>query len=564
MAKIQNITEELISSILRKSAYSLPNNPTEAGYKASDIRDALYKPIVDITNSALSEIDRVVNELNKIIPMIGSGIDYITSVTSIYYHGSDGLVYTTNGETFTLVNYLGNQLVIKVPKLIVWDNKYYELTAIDDSLFESSINLVVPKEYEELYNNMLESDNITITSVDTVENNMLEISKLQSNKVAKITSQNTNYRAYTISPTGAQCEKTLVTTPTASSIPLYNDTSNLTSEKPTQLLHVVNKKYLDERLDSMGARITFSIDPSTYIMTLQLRNEANEVLSTGSVDLPLESIILGASYNDGVLTLNIKTADSSMDNAEIDVNISDLISGLVDDDTFDNEVERIDNRIDETNEDIATLNDEVEQKEIFAHYAFTATEAEKSYSYMKGGAIDKKFLSLDKNGATNIAVSMDQDYKLTIDLLNRKGDVVSTSMVDLPIESLITEASYQNRNLILTFQSGDVVNVDVSSIISGLVPDTITINDKRLDENIILNANDVGAYSKSETLSKSEVISKVGVAKQELQGAINEHQIVIYAYCSAEAEKASGYIKGGLIDKELKAIKNRLQIIENN
>ena len=65
MARIQNISAETKSAIQRKSAYSLPNNPTDSGYKANDIRNAFYKPIIDAANSALTEIDRVVNELDR-------------------------------------------------------------------------------------------------------------------------------------------------------------------------------------------------------------------------------------------------------------------------------------------------------------------------------------------------------------------------------------------------------------------------------------------------------------------------------------------------------------------
>ena len=45
MAKVQKINAEVKSAIQRKSAYSLPNNPTDSGYKADDIRRAFYKPM---------------------------------------------------------------------------------------------------------------------------------------------------------------------------------------------------------------------------------------------------------------------------------------------------------------------------------------------------------------------------------------------------------------------------------------------------------------------------------------------------------------------------------------
>lgn len=70
MTKIPNVAEETKEKIKRSSAYSLPNNPTGAGYKPQDIKNALFKPIVDGQNSVLAEIERLINELNKVLPTI--------------------------------------------------------------------------------------------------------------------------------------------------------------------------------------------------------------------------------------------------------------------------------------------------------------------------------------------------------------------------------------------------------------------------------------------------------------------------------------------------------------
>lgn len=70
MIKIPNVAEETKEKIKRSSAYSLPNNPTGAGYKPQDIKNALFKPIVDGQNSVLAEIDKLINELNKVLPSV--------------------------------------------------------------------------------------------------------------------------------------------------------------------------------------------------------------------------------------------------------------------------------------------------------------------------------------------------------------------------------------------------------------------------------------------------------------------------------------------------------------
>ena len=46
-----------------------------------------------------------------------------------------------------------------------------------------------------------------------------------------------------------------------------------------------------------GNKISLTINSSTYVMTLQLKDKNGSVLSTGTIDLPLETMVVGASYN---------------------------------------------------------------------------------------------------------------------------------------------------------------------------------------------------------------------------------------------------------------------------
>jgi len=606
MARIQNISAETKSAIQRKSAYSLPNNPTDSGYKANDIRNAFYKPIIDAANSALTEIDRVVNELNGVLGYASKEIDSIESVTGEFYHGSDGLIYTFQDESFEVSGHDNLTGKVVIPSYVHFNGAYYTVdgiaekafagsaieeieipssvttignqafypcskltkatlfgnTALGTSVFPSyAVAFSVPKEHLSVYESSLASYKKSLVGFDTIINNAQDIVTLFADKVDKDKTTASTQRVYAISTTGAQIRRKLVTTPTDGEIPIYLSGGRIPVGVPVNGNDATPKEYVETRLLEMGAYIDFSIDPSTYKMTLQLKNESGNVLSQGVVDLPLESMILGAKYANGVLTLNIKTADGSMNNTTIDVNISDLISGLVSEDAFNEEVDRLDGRIDNANIDHEALVNEVAQKEIYAHAAFHSEEAETARNYTKGGKIDKKFREVESLGGVGLSLSMDSDYKLTVKLLNKKGEVVSSGMVDLPIESLITKASYSNKILTLTFQSGDTLKVDISSIITGLVSESRTINGHALTADIVLTASDVGAYGKTETYNKTEMSNLLGSAKQELLVAIEEHQVVGYAFSSSEAEKASGYIKGGQIDKAIIGLDKRLKAL---
>ena len=78
-------------------------------------------------------------------------------------------------------------------------------------------------------------------------------------------------------------------------------------------------------VDDAGHGLNLSIDNSNYLMTLQLLNSSGTVLSEKTIDFPIESMIVNASYLSGVLTLTLQNGQT------LPVNISAIISGLVND-----------------------------------------------------------------------------------------------------------------------------------------------------------------------------------------------------------------------------------------
>ena len=171
---------------------------------------------------------------------------------------------------------------------------------------------------------------------------------------------------------------------------------------------------------------------------------------------------------------------------------------------------------------------------------------------------------------------MDNEYRLTVALKNQKGETVSSGMVDLPIESLIAHASYANKILTLTFQNGEPLNINISEIVSGLVPETRKVNNKPLTADITLIASDVGAYAKDETYSKTQTNTAINNAVDDAKTTLRSEMAemgggagggsdgAMEAFYAAEAEKAHGYTKGGAIDKQFTAILRRLSALENN
>lgn len=75
----------------------------------------------------------------------------------------------------------------------------------------------------------------------------------------------------------------------------------------------------------VGALLDLNIDPSTYVMTIQLKNKDGTSLSTGTVDLPLETMVVGAEYdNENKEIVLILTSGS-----QTRFSVADLVDGLV-------------------------------------------------------------------------------------------------------------------------------------------------------------------------------------------------------------------------------------------
>ena len=100
-----------------------------------------------------------------------------------------------------------------------------------------------------------------------------------------------------------------------------NSTEN--GGKP-QIRYYDNEQFANLALDEKtGASIDLSIDTSTYVMTVALKNADGTIISSGNIDFPLESVVVNATYKNGILTLVLQNGNS------VNVDISDIISGLV-------------------------------------------------------------------------------------------------------------------------------------------------------------------------------------------------------------------------------------------
>ena len=90
---------------------------------------------------------------------------------------------------------------------------------------------------------------------------------------------------------------------------------------PTANGHASSKKYVD----GFGYTIELSVNRTTYVVTAILKDKNNNTLSTSTIDLPLESVVVSGAYDDA----NQKIVLTLESGSTIDIPVGDLVAGLV-------------------------------------------------------------------------------------------------------------------------------------------------------------------------------------------------------------------------------------------
>lgn len=105
---------------------------------------------------------------------------------------------------------------------------------------------------------------------------------------------------------------------------------------------VNNLTYYELKTD-VGHSIDLSINTSTYVITLKLKNSAGTVISTDTIDLPLESVVVNATYD----STNKKIVLTLQNGTTVDIPLGDLIAGLQPEITSNNKLSS--DLVDDTN-----------------------------------------------------------------------------------------------------------------------------------------------------------------------------------------------------------------------
>lgn len=92
-----------------------------------------------------------------------------------------------------------------------------------------------------------------------------------------------------------------------------------------------------------GTSIDLDIDPQNYVLTLHLKNSNRQIISTDTIDLPLESVVVSGRYD----SQRKKVILTLQGGSTVEFSIADLISGLQNEITTENKLSS--DLVDDTN-----------------------------------------------------------------------------------------------------------------------------------------------------------------------------------------------------------------------
>lgn len=106
-------------------------------------------------------------------------------------------------------------------------------------------------------------------------------------------------------------------------------------------------------------------------------------------------------------------------------------------------------------------------------------------------AADVSALPASTKYGASIAVSINTtDYKVTTTLKDQDGNTLGTAQViDLPLESVVVNGSYDNTNkkIVLTLQSGSTIDIPVADLVAGLQSEITSTN--KLSSDLVDDTN---------------------------------------------------------------------------
>lgn len=181
-------------------------------------------------------------------------------------------------------------------------------------------------------------------SISGIEEN---IDRLDDDKLGKVTEGAAYKRVYAVDDKGDQTMLSAAATP-AGNMPLYSANGALIAKmSPIPGMpgaevasEVVNMAFIQELRKHIGAGVRFTMDPTTFIVSIDVLNIEGTVIYHTELDLPLEEFAIGASYDNGVITITLKNGQT------LEIPVVNIVNGLVTQARYEEDMKDLNGKVD--------------------------------------------------------------------------------------------------------------------------------------------------------------------------------------------------------------------------
>ena len=210
----------------------------------------------------------------------------------------------------------------------------------------------------------------------------------------------------------------------------------------------------------VGSKLDLSIDSSTYVMTLSLTNSQGTALDTKTVDLPLETMVVDANYDNSSkeITLTLQNGNTTS------FSVADLVSGLVNQsalDTTNTNVTNLTTRVSTNETNITNLQNDKANTSDLSKVATSGLYTDLSGIPSVSDMFSPAQWSTINSGITNIEVEQISNNAINItNLQNNKANTSDLSSY-VPLSGATMQGALtfmEGNNIVLGTNTGQIVD----------------------------------------------------------------------------------------------------------
>lgn len=273
------------------SANSAAGSATEAGQSATAAANSAQSALTS-ANEAATSADTAQQAAQEVTDYLGKTTVFVDQLPAV--GDSQYLYFVAGGSNnlFSIYTWDGAWVLLGSANLVVNNTKTYNLTLLSTAWSGNQQTLTV--------DGISDTDNVNVYPAEGYSDEYI----------------NDGIQAISAGSSGV--------TFSCTSVPSEN-ISVVVSVDTEVAIPTIEEYYTQAQSNALFASTgTLTLDPSTFVITMTLKSISGATLVTQSIDLPVESMVVGATYDNGTKSIILTLQNGNT----VSVPVGDLVDGL--------------------------------------------------------------------------------------------------------------------------------------------------------------------------------------------------------------------------------------------